>query len=168
MKLALTGTPGTGKSTVADLIDEGFKVIHVNDLVREGYNQGLDEERGCLIADIPPLSKFVKGLKGDYILEGHISHLLPADAVVVLRASPSALRGRLKARGWSQAKVRENVEAEALDIILAEALDTHKKVYEIDTTNMTPMQVRDSVLEIIKGTDKYGPGGVDFSEEAFL
>ena len=86
----------------------------------------------------------------------------------MLRASPATLRKRLKDRGWREAKVRENVEAEALDIILAEAIDAHKKVYEIDTTNMTPMQVRDAVLEIIKGTDKYGPGDVDFSEEAFL
>ncbi len=168
MKLALTGTPGTGKSTVAGLVDAGFRVIHVNDLVKERFNVGLDEERGCLIADITGLSGYVKGLKEDAILEGHISHLLPADLVVVLRASPSALRGRLEARGWSPEKIAENVEAEALDVILVEALETQKKVYEIDTTNMTPMQVRDSVLEIIGGTDKYPPGGVDFSGEAFL
>jgi adenylate kinase len=168
MKLALTGTPGTGKSTVADLINAGFSIIHVNDLVKDRYNLGPDEERGCLVADIPGLSVYVEGLKGDAILEGHISHLLPADLVVVLRSSPDTLRRRLGARGWSRAKVQENVEAEGLDIILVEAMHAHKKVYEIDTTNMTPMQVRDAVLEIIGGTDKYRPGSVDFSEEAFL
>lgn len=168
MKLALAGTPGTGKSTVADMVDAGFKVVHVNDLVREGYSEGVDEERGCLIADIGRLSKYAKSLKGDVILEGHVSHLLPVDLVVVLRASPKTIRDRLKDRGWGQAKIRENVEAEALDVILVEAMHAHKKVYEIDTTNMTPMQVRDAVLEIIRGTDRYRPGGVDFSEEAFL
>ncbi len=168
MKLALTGTPGTGKSTIADLVDAGFKVVHVNDLIRDGHNTGLDEERGCLIADLPKLSRYVLGLEGDYILEGHVAHLLPADAVIVLRASPGALRKRLHGRGWGEAKIRENVDAEALDLILVEALETDKKVYEIDTTNMTPMQVRDAVREIIEGTDKYGPGSVDFSEEAFL
>jgi adenylate kinase len=168
MKLALTGTPGTGKSTVADMVDARFRIVHVNELIKDGYSQGLDKERGCLVADISKLSAYVRALKGDAILEGHTSHLLPVNVIVVLRASPKALRERLKSRGWAEAKVRENVEAEALDIILVEALETNKKVYEIDTTNMTPLQVRDAVLEIIAGTDKYVPGNVDFSEEAFI
>lgn len=168
MKIALTGTPGTGKSTIADLIDEGFKVFHVNDLIKDGYNDGVDDEKNCLIADIEKLATFSRGLKGDVILESHVSHLLPADIIIVLRASPTALRKRLEGRGWSEVKVRENVEAEALDIILIESMSLNKKVYEIDTTNMTPMQVRDAVLEIINGTEKYRPGSIDFSEEAFL
>ena len=168
MKLALTGTPGTGKSTVADMVDAGFTAIHVNDLIRDGYNEGFDEEKKCWIADIDRLSAFTESLEGNYILEGHVSHLLPVDTVIVLRASPATLRGRLGGRGWAEAKVRENIEAEALDIILVEALSCNKKVYEIDTTNMTPMQVRDAVLEVIRGTDRYRPGSVDFSEEAFL
>ena len=168
MRIALTGTPGTGKSTVADMVNAGFRVVHVNDLIKDGYDMGRDVERGCLIADIPKLSRYVKSLKGDVLMEGHTSHLLPADTVIVLRASPAVLRERLKGRGWSAVKINENVEAEALDLILVEALDTDKKVYEIDTTNMTPMQVKDAVLEIIGGTDKYVPGSVDFSEEAFL
>lgn len=168
MKVALTGTPGTGKSTIADMIDQGFRVVHVNELIKDGYNMGMDEERNCLIADLPRLSKYAKSLKEDVILEGHTSHLLPVDTIIVLRSSPTALQKRLKDRGWSEAKIRENIEAEALDIILVEAMDTHKKVYEIDTTKMTPMQARDAVMEAIRGTDKYTPGGVDFSEEAFL
>lgn len=168
MKVALTGTPGTGKSTIAELVDAGFKVVHVNDLIKDGYNLGMDEERNCLIADLPKLSKYVKALKGDVILEGHTAHLLPVDTIIVLRASPASLRERLATRGWSEAKLKENIEAEALDVILVEAMETNKKVYEIDTTYMTPMQARDAVLEAIRGTDRYRPGSVDFSEEAFL
>ena len=168
MKIALTGTPGTGKSTVAEMVDAGFTIVHVNDLIKEKYNIGLDQERNSWIADISRLSRHVTKLKGDVILEGHVSHLLPVDIIIVLRASPTVLKERLTARRWSEAKIRENVEAEALDIILCEAMDTNKKVYEINTTNMTPMQVKEAVLEIIGGTDKYQVGGVDFSEEAFL
>lgn len=168
MKIALTGTPGTGKSTVAEMVDAGYTVLRINDLIKEKYHLGLDRERNSWIADIPRLSRYVKKIMGDVIIEGHVAHLLPVDAVIVLRASPAVLRRRLAQRGWSEEKVRENVEAEALDIILSEAVASHNKVYEIDTTNMTPMQVKEAVLEIIKGTDKYQVGSVDFSEEAFL
>jgi adenylate kinase len=168
MKIALTGTPGTGKSTVAEMVGSGFIIIRVNDLIKEKYNIGLDVERNSWIADILSLSRYINTLQGDMILEGHISHLLPVDVIIVLRASPTVLRKRLASRGWSDMKIKENVEAEALDVILCEAVDTDKKVYEIDTTNMTPMQVKEAVLEIIGGTDNYQVGGVDFSEEAFL
>ena len=168
MKIALTGTPGTGKSTVSESVDTGFTVIHVNDLIKEKYNTGLDAERNSWIADIPALSRYVKKLKCDTILEGHVAHLLPVDIIIVLRASPKTLRARLAARGWSESKIQENIEAEALDVILSESVDRNNKVYEIDTTNMTPMQVTEAIREIIRGTDRYQPGGVDFSEEVFL
>jgi adenylate kinase len=169
MKIALTGTPGTGKSTVADILSPYIKVVHVNDLIKGGYNTGADEERGgALIADLDRLSEYVTSLDGDVLLEGHVSHLLPADMVIVLRASPSALKERLSVRGYADGKIRENVEAEALDIILVESLDANENVYEINTTNMTAMEVRDAVLEIMRGTDRFKPGSVDFSEEVFL
>lgn len=169
MKIALTGTPGTGKSTVAILVNAGYRVIHVNDLIKEGYNIGADEERGgALIADIDRLSDYVDKLEGDVILEGHVAHLLPVDMIIVFRASPKVLKERLKGRGWNDSKIRENIEAEALDVILVESVSLSNNVYEIDTTNMTPMEVKEAVLEIIKGTDKYSAGSIDFSEEVFL
>jgi adenylate kinase len=44
------------------------------------------------------------------IIDGHLSHHLPADAVVVLRCDPATLRERLSERGYSSAKVESNVE----------------------------------------------------------
>jgi adenylate kinase len=168
MKAALTGTPGTGKSTVAPLVDAGFKVIDLNALIKDGYNLGADPERGSIIADLDRLDEFVEGLHGDYIIEGHVSHLLPVDKVIVLRVSPAMLRKRLEERGWIKAKIDENVEAEALDVILVEALELSDNVYEINATGMTQSEVAEAIREIIRGTDKYKPGSVDFSEELLL
>ena len=165
MIIALTGTPGTGKSTVARRANAGFRVVDLNELIKERYNLGTDPERGSAIADLDELAEYVEKLDGDYILEGHVAHFLPADIVVVLRAAPRVLRQRLEKRSWSQAKIAENVEAEALDVILIEALELNDRVYEIDATDMTPEQVAAAVREIARGTDKYKPGSVDFSEE---
>jgi len=41
---------------------------------------------------------------------------------------------RLEARGYSEEKIRENIEAEALDVILVEAFEWCEKVFEINTT----------------------------------
>lgn len=173
MKIALTGTPGTGKSTVAPLIDAGFRIIDLNAVIRDGYNLGRDPERGSLIADLDRLDAYVDGLEGDCVIEGHISHLLPVDRIVVLRTAPHVLRERLARRGWSEAKIGENAEAEALDVILIEALEMcrgrgrPRDVYEIDATAMSPEAVAAAIREIIRGTDNYKPGSVDFSEELF-
>jgi adenylate kinase len=165
MIIALTGTPGTGKSAVARLVDAGFSVIDINALIKERYKLGTDQERGSLIADLDGLAEYVEKLKGDLILEGHVAHFLPADAVVILRAAPRVLRERLAERGWNKAKIDENVEAEALDVILIEALEMNDNVYEIDTTCLTPEQTAEAVREIARGTDRYKPGSIDFSEE---
>lgn len=168
MKIALTGTPGTGKSTVARLVDARFTVVDINAIIKETYNLGMDEDRNSAIADIEGLSSYVEQLTGDIILEGHVAHLLPVDKIIVLRASPAVLRKRLEARGWSEQKIEENLEAEALDVILVEALEMSDSVYEIDATERTPEAVARCIREIIVGTDKYIPGSVDFSEAYFL
>lgn len=52
--ILVTGTPGTGKTTFANMIAEktGMKRITVGDIVkREQFSSGWDEEFQCLIVD---------------------------------------------------------------------------------------------------------------------
>ena len=166
MQIALTGTPGTGKTTVAALLP--YRVIDINSLVKEGMNLGLDPERGCLEADMDALAGHLASLEGDetQILEGHFSHHF-ADWSIVLRLSPSALRPRLEARGYSQAKIRENLEAEALDVITVEAVEMCRRVDEIDTTGRSAEDVARMIRDIIEGRLFLAPGQVDWLEEFF-
>ena len=166
MQIALTGTPGTGKTTVAALLP--YRVIDINSLVKEGMNLGLDPERGCLEADMDALAGHLASLEGDetQILEGHFSHHF-ADWSIVLRLSPSALRPRLEARGYSQAKIRENLEAEALDVITVEAVEMCRRVDEIDTTGRSAEDVARMIRDIIEGRLSLAPGQVDWLEEYF-
>jgi adenylate kinase len=107
----------------------------------------------------------------DVILEGHLSHLLPADAIIILRAHPLALRKRLgKRKNYSFDKVRENANAEALDVILVESVELSKNVFEIDTTDKNLLAVVKSVISIIEGI-KHGkipegffPGKINWIE----
>jgi adenylate kinase len=166
MQIALTGTPGTGKTTVAALLP--YPVLDINSLVKGGMNLGLDPERGCLEADMDALAGHLACLDGDdtQILEGHFSHHF-ADWSIVLRLSPSALRPRLEARGYSEAKIRENLEAEALDVITVEAVEMCRRVDEIDTTGRSAEDVARMIRDIIEGRLSLAPGQVDWLEEFF-
>ncbi|ADB57349.1 adenylate kinase family protein [Archaeoglobus profundus] len=167
MLIALTGTPGVGKSTVAEILRKrGYIVLSVNELA-EKFNCIIGEEEGCKIVDVEKLAENVrKVVKGLTIIEGHLSHLLNPDLAIVLRCNPLELKRRLERKGWSEEKILENVEAELVDVILIEALDSVEKVYEIDTTNLTPEEVANAVEEILRGeSEKYKPGRIDWLSE---
>ncbi len=182
MILALTGTPGTGKTTVCSIINEhSFCVINLNKhVINEGLHMGKDEARDSYIVDLEKLKVRVKELIGqtpgtDIILEGHISHFLPVDAVIVLRAHPLVLKKRLeKRKDYSFRKVKENADAEALDVILVESVERSDKVLEIDTTNMIPEAVASSIISAAESLKKgkipeeFLPGKISWIDQVEL
>jgi adenylate kinase len=166
MRIAVTGTPGVGKTSSCSLV-RSVPVLHVNDLVEEfDAVTGYDRNRRTKEVNVTKLAKMVSKMEGDMVLEGHLSHMLRPDVTVVLRCSPAVLEKRLRRKGWDEKKIRENVEAEAIDVVLIEALENSGEVCEIDTTHMKPSQVANAIEDIITGErQKYRVGNVDWSEE---
>jgi adenylate kinase len=166
MKAAVTGTPGVGKTSACKLV-KAMRVVHVNDLVDQvGASAGYDRKRGTREVDVGKLRRAVSEMEGDVLLEGHLSHFLSPDLAIVLRCAPSVLEERLRKKGWGEAKVRENVEAEAVDVVLIETLEEVPEVCEINTTRMAPKAVARAIEDILKGKrEKYRVGDVDWSQE---
>ncbi len=169
MIILITGTPGTGKSTTAQLVAEalGVQNLRISDLIDKNIVIGRDEERESLEIDIGKLYEKIKKMElKDTVIDGHLSHLLPFEdaIVIVLRARPEVLEERLKAKGFNRRKIKENLEAEAIDVCLIESFERHKKVYEIDTSELSPEEVIEAELEIISGKgESYLPGKIDWS-----
>ncbi len=182
MIIALSGTPGTGKTSTAKRLND-CNIINLNRLIKEHkLYTGVDHKRNSLIADQKKVQKKVNrevqninhgDLNNTTVIEGHLSHKLEnIDAVIVLRCHPSVLKQRLGERGYSKSKIQENIEAEALDIILSEAAQACEQVYEINTTRNTVQQTQEQVQEIIKNIQenkqmpvKYFPGTINWIEE---
>jgi adenylate kinase len=166
MRIAVTGTPGVGKTSACSLV-KSVHVVHVNDLVEKfDVVTGYDRKRKTKEVDVSKLAKAVAGMEGDMLLEGHFSHMLRPDLAIVLRCSPKVLEKRLRKKGWDEKKIRENVEAEAVDVVLIEALENVPEVCEVDTSDKKPGEVAKAIEDIVAGErQKYRVGNVDWSEE---
>jgi adenylate kinase len=164
MMAAVTGTPGTGKSTVAEILEaRGYSVIRQNDTIGP-YIIERDSERD---ADVIDEDKWYEEFgKPDAVVEGHLTHILDADRIVILRLRPDILSERLKSRGYSKEKIHENLEAECLDSVLIETLDIHPEehILEIDCTFLTPEETADIIGEFLAGKRGYSFGNTDWSD----
>lgn len=172
MRIAVTGTPGTGKTTAAEEmetaaveeVEADLELVHLNEVIREGgFSTGEDAERGSLIADLDALGEWLDG-RDDLLVESHLAHRFPMDRVIVLRCHPEELIRRLTERGESEAKARENAESEALDVVLSEAVEAHgsEHVYELDATDRPPAEVAAGIEAVIAGDRDPSAGEVDY------
>ena len=168
MLVALTGTPGTGKNSVAGILGRrGYYVLYLDRLAEErGLITGFDSARGVREVDVDRLDAEIRVPVKLGFLVAHYAHRMSVNLAIVLRCHPRILADRLRARGWPDAKIRENVEAEAIDVITQEAAAGLPFVYEVDTTEATPEKSADTVLEILQGrVAGHGAGSVDWSNE---
>lgn len=169
--IAITGTPGVGKTSVsAELRSRGYRVVDVNEHLRgHGLLVAKDEARDTYDVDMEALNDSLEEYrreKGVVFLDSHLAHGCDCSSIIVLRCDPRILAERLERRGYSEEKVRENVQAELLDVILCESLETDMPVNEIDCSAGSASDAADAIERIIKGeTDIYGPGNIDWSGE---
>jgi len=172
MKIAITGTPCTGKTEISQLLSKkiNYKLISINEFAEElDAFVGYDKERECRILDMKKLEEEIKKIKENVIIEGHTSHLFPVDVIIVLRCNPEILKKRLEKRYPSNhLKVQENLEAEILGVITSEAVMKNKKVYEIDTSEKNIEENVNDILKILKSkTDDFKVGKIDWLEKYY-
>ncbi|MDO5851250.1 MAG: AAA family ATPase [Methanobacteriaceae archaeon] len=173
MIIIITGTPGTGKTTISSKLAEniGAELVPVNKLAEnENLFLGTDPKRGYQIVDIGALDKSIDDIKKRYndneiiIVEGHLAQDYPnADMIIVLRCQPDILNNRLNRRNWSHNKIKENVSAEILGICSSESYESYGDiVQEIDTSKNNIDECVTLLKKIILGDISYPIGEIDY------
>ena len=182
--LIVSGTPGTGKTTISNNLLNYFKakVISLNELaISEKLIVNYDTERETSVINEKKLVRHVKKLiehhnKQDLeflIIESHFSDIIPTqyiDYVIILRCDPDELYLRLKKRGYKKEKIRENIQSEILgnsaNYFLNKQL--HKPILEIDTTNNSIDVITKTIIGILTGkvdVNEYIIGNIDWLEK---
>mgnify|MGYP000111885259 CR=1 FL=1 len=171
--LFITGTPGTGKSTVARKVAEllGARVLDVGALaVERGLVRRYIESLGAYEVDVERVREAVRReceRGGLLVVEGHVADAIPPELVevaIVLRLDPVELERRLRERRYPEEKVLANVQCEILDTCLVESISNfgEEKVFEIDSTGKSVEEIAEEILEIFERREGPRPGSVDW------
>ena len=160
MVISITGSPGTGKSTVcSELSESGYSVTSVRKLAEQ--NNCIEEYDS--VQETYPIDVNALRVKSDLseydFIDGHLSHLLKTDAVVILRCKPEKLKPRLEKRGYSEKKTRSNLEWEYLSGIASELSQDARPIIELDSTSS---KISDLIDKILNFCDSVKSGKTDY------
>ena len=165
MLVAITGTPGTGKTSLSKMLaSKGYETLALGDIVKEhGLSSQYDALHDTYIVDVDLFRDIEIVSDRLTFVEGHLSHHLTCELIIVLRCRPDTIYERLEQRGYSDEKSAENAESEMVGVILMESVDTGIPTYEIDCSDKTLDAIGMAVIQIINGeTHDYLPGKIDW------
>eukprot|EP00092_Neocalanus_flemingeri_P037761 GFUD01041109.1.p1 GENE.GFUD01041109.1~~GFUD01041109.1.p1 ORF type:complete len:191 (-),score=77.37 GFUD01041109.1:92-664(-) len=163
--ILVTGTPGVGKSKLADVLAQklGMKVINVGQFAKENNCLGdWDPDYESHELDEDPLldlleEKVGKG-DGGFVLEHHVPELFPErwfDLVLVLRCNNTVLYDRLKERGYGGKKLEENCQAEIFQTVLDEAKESYREEIVVELQSEVEEQVEENVNRVSMWVDQW-------------
>jgi len=144
--IIITGTPGTGKSTLAKALSRNLNLPRLDlhryyKYIAVAYNR----KKRCYDVDLRKfedvVNQKVRENKKGLIVDTHISHWLPKRLVrlgIVLQCSDlKQLQRRLKRRHYSAPKIQENLEAEIFQVCRTEAEEQGHTIKVFDTAAET-------------------------------
>eukprot|EP01134_Creolimax_fragrantissima_P002603 CFRG2603T1 len=152
----ITGTPGTGKTTTAEMIakDFGFTHLCVGDIIKRDNLEGeWDEEYQTNVLDEDGENKLLDGLEplmteGGNVVDYHSCDMFPErwfDLVIVLRTDTQHLYDRLQARGYGAKKLDDNMTCEIMNVLLEEARESYKEGIIVELNSNTVEDMEDNL-----------------------
>ncbi|KAJ1734995.1 factor activating pos9 [Coemansia biformis] len=161
--ILVTGTPGTGKTTTAEMVAlaAGLEKVTVGELVKErvlhdGYNDEFDTYWLNEDKVVDEMESMVAG--GGMCVDFHTCGFFPErwfDLVVVLRAETDKIYDRLEGRGYKPNKIQENIECEIMQVVLEEARESYKAEIIMELPSNTVEDMEANVDKIVAFVEEF-------------
>ena len=147
----MTGTPGTGKTTLAEQLSKkyGYQRLDFNRFIKENrLREKYEKKRRTWLVNMIKLKTILLKKIDDIktknkapkvlVIDSHLAHHLPKKSVnlcIVTTADLKTIQNRLEKRGYSRVKIRENLDAEIFQVCLNEAKEMGHRPIILDSTN---------------------------------
>ncbi len=167
--IAVTGSPGAGKTYFSQIIKQNIKklkIIELNNLVNKYkiFTVDKDNEKIANIGKLNNIIKqYIKKMKRvdnkQALIKGliFVGHLAPElniifDYSFIIRINLKTMEQRLKKRKYNKNKIKENIISEALDYCGIKITNISNKTYELETNIEKQKAIK--FLEIILNNNK--------------
>ena len=161
VNLVITGNPGVGKHTIADLFVKQNSSYQIFDINKFAIEKGLGEQTDDGIeVDTKKLKNEIQKLNLEKsLIVGHLAPYVLDESniefVIILRKNPYELIKIYEKRKYQNPKIKENSGSEVLGVIANDSITSFgkEKSFEVDATDKTPEVILKRIQDIINNQE---------------
>ena len=163
--IIITGTPGVGKSSHARQLasSTGLHHLDINEVVKKhsiGEASSDPEDPGVKVVDEDRLLDVIENdlEDGGQIIDWHACDLFPPrliDLCCVVRCENGKLYDRLKARGYGEKKLQENLDCEIMEVLVQEAREAYDEEMVVELRSEEAGEIESNVERIEKWIEQW-------------
>ena len=161
VNLVITGNPGVGKHTIADLFAKRNSSYQIFDINKFAIEKGLGEQTDDGIeVDTKKLKNEIQKLNLEKsLIVGHLAPYVLDESnieyVIILRKNPYELIKIYEKRKYQNQKIKENAGSEVLGVIANDSITSFgkEKSFEVDATDKTPEVILKRIQDIMNNQE---------------
>jgi adenylate kinase len=161
VNLVITGNPGVGKHTIADLFIKQNSSYQIFDINKFAIEKGFGEQtEDGIEVDTKKLKNEIQKLNLDKsLIVGHLAPYVLDESnigfVIILRKNPYELIKIYEKRKYQNSKIKENAGSEVLGVIANDSITSFgkKKSFEVNATDKTPEIILKKIQDIINNQE---------------